>query len=202
MKNKFAVTIGRQYGSGGHDIGKELAQQMGVSFYDRKLITESAKRSGLSDEIFEQREERMPGTLRYALTFGATFSPGFGAETLFKIQSETIQEIASRESCVIVGRSADYVLRDDPMCFNVFVHSPLEVRIGLVASRLGISRKEAADKIADIDKMRAAYYDFYTDKKWGDSMSYHISIDSSLLGIDGTVKYLRSLIEEAVKARK
>ena len=194
MKTNIVITIGRQFGSGGRDVGICLAQLMGINYYDKKLILEAAKRSGLSDEYIENVEEKTPGRLFYAFTLGYGYNSGFSAENVFNIQSDTIKYIAEKESCVIVGRSADYVLREYPNCFNVFIHAPEDVRVKTVSKRENISCKEAAESIRKIDKSRAAYYNFYTNKQWGNSSSYHLSVDSSILGVDKTAEYIRNFI--------
>lgn len=202
MNNNFIITVGRQFGSGGRDVAIHLAKLMGINYYDKKLIIEAAKRSGLSDEYIEQAEERVPGRLFYAFTLGYGFNSGFSEDSIFTIESDTIRDLAQKESCVIIGRSADYVLRDNPNCFNVFVHSPLDIRTKRVSEREDINIKEATELIRKVDKSRSAYYDFYTDKKWGLSASYHLSIDSSILGIEGTAQYIRDFIEKARKTEK
>ena len=202
MNNNFIITVGRQFGSGGRDVAIHLAKLMGINYYDKKLIIEAAKRSGLSDEYIEQAEERVPGRLFYAFTLGYGFNSGFSEDSIFTIESDTIRDLAQKESCVIIGRSADYVLRDNPNCFNVFVNSPLDIRTKRVSEREDINIKEATELIRKVDKSRSAYYDFYTDKKWGLSASYHLSIDSSILGIEGTAQYIRDFIEKARKTEK
>ncbi|MCD8172866.1 MAG: cytidylate kinase-like family protein [Alistipes sp.] len=195
MEKKMIITLGRQYGSGGRLVGLKLAQSLGIGFYDRKLIDEAARNSGLHTDFFEQKDEQAPTGLLHALSVGFGFNAGFSQEALFKIQSDTIKEVAGRESCVIVGRCADYVLRETEGCINVFIHCPDQVRIHRVAERNSITEKGAAERIARIDKTRAAYYDFYTDKTWGQSRSYHLSIDSSVLGIEGTAGFIKEFIE-------
>lgn len=198
MKDKFVITIGRQYGSGGREIGIRLAKMLGIGFYDRKLITEAAKRSGLSDEVFETKDERTPGSLAHAFSTGFGFYNGFSLEGIFKIQSDTIMEIASKESCVIVGRCADYVLRDNPRCINIFIHAPKEIRTRRVMDRIKTDRKEALRSIEKTDKGREAYYDFYTNKGWSDTASYHLSVDSSLLGLQDTAEHILDFVKKAL----
>lgn len=195
MEKRFIVTIGREFGSGGREVAIKLANLLDINFYDKKLIAEAARRSGLSDEYIEEAEEKVPGKLFYAFSmgFGMT-SNNFSPESVFNIQSDTIREIASRESCVIVGRSADYILRENPYCINIFIHAPLEFRVEQVSKRENVSKKEAAELIRKIDKTRAAYYDFYTNKQWGASKSYHLSIDSSILGVDETAAFIKQYI--------
>lgn len=202
MEEKFVITIGRQFGSGGREIGLMISRLLGIGYYDRRLISEAAKRSGLSSEAFEENDEKVPGTLRYAFSFGFGFNNAFLQESLFKIQSDTILDIASRESCVIVGRCADYVLRENPRCVNLFIHAPFPYLVGNVASRTNISEKEAAEMIQKVNKTRAAYYDFYTEKQWGVSASYHLSIDSSIMGTEKTAAFLKEFAETTLKERK
>lgn len=199
--DNLVITIGRQYGSGGRKIGMLLAGMLGIAFWDRKLITEAARRSGLHHDFFKDEEERQPGLLRQVFSPGWGFSPGFGREAVVKIQSDTIVEVAQKEPCVIVGRMADYVLRENPNCINIFVAAPLADRVRRVASRHSISQEEAADMIAKMDKRRAAYYDFYTDKRWGDSGSYHLCIDSSILGLERSAEIVRQFIAASGKGR-
>lgn len=200
MEKNFVVTIGRQFGSGGREIGIKLAKILNIAFYDKKLISEAAKRSGLNSEIFEQKDERSPNTLFYALAmnFGFPSGTGFSPESLFTIQSDTISDISSRESCLIVGRCADYILRENKRCVNIFILAPLEDRVRRVMARKGIGRKEAEDMIVKVDKSRQAYYDFYTEKKWGSAASYNLSIDSSLLGDEKTAEYIGEFVKRAL----
>lgn len=198
MDKKIVITLGRQYGSGGRLVGVKLAEMLGIGFYDRKLIDEAARSSGLNADFFAKEDEKAPTGLMHALSFGLGFGSGFSQETLFKIQSDTIREIAGRESCIIVGRCADYVLREMDRCVNLFIHCPDGKRIERVAERNGLSEKEAADRIARIDKTRAAYYNFYTDKIWGASRSYHLSIDSSVYGTDGTAEFIRRFVTKNI----
>lgn len=198
MKNNLVITVGRQFGSGGRAIGKLIAEMLGIAYYDNELIIEAAKLSGLSCDLFEQKDEKTPGSLRYALSLGFNFGPGFSSEELYRIQSETIRKVAEEGPCVIVGRSADYVLRNNPKCFNVFVQAPMEWRIENI-----LERDEEADPrtikeiVARKDKSRASYYDFYTDKQWGYSTSYHLTIDSSVLGLEETARMIIDFVQRA-----
>lgn len=196
MKNNLVITVGRQFGSGGRAIGKRLAEMFGIAYYDRELISEAAKLSGLSSEIFEQRDEKTPGSLRFALATGFGITTGFSSESLFLIQSDTIRKVASEGPCVIVGRCADYVLRDNPRCINVFINAPVEQRIRNIKARdASVNCKNIGELLEKMDKSRAAYYNFYTDKRWGHSGSYHLTVDSSLLGMEGTAELIKGFIE-------
>ncbi len=196
MEKKFIITIGRQFGSGGREIGRRLAEMMGIGYYDKALMQEAARESGLCCEFFDKADERAPTTFMHALSMGFGYDGILSNENIFRFQSETIRRLADRESCVIVGRCADYILRDHPACFSVFIHAPEEVRVATVMARSGISERQAAELIAKTDKSRAAYYDFYTDKKWGDAASYHFSINSSWLGREDTAGFIRMLVEK------
>ncbi len=198
MKNNLVITVGRQFGSGGRSIGKLIAETLGIRYYDNELITEAAKLSGLSSDFFERKDEKTPGSLRYALSLGFNIGPGFSSEELYRIQSETIRKVAAEGPCVIVGRSADYVLRNNPRCFNVFLHAPMEWRVKNVLERdRTADPKTIREAVAKKDKSRAAYYDFYTDKQWGNSTSYDLTLDSSLLGIEGSAEMIIDFVKRA-----
>ena len=205
MKSEpYVITIGREYGSGGYEIGKRIAGSLGISFYDKELLTLAAKKSGLSPELFASADEKAAGKLSYALSagfpfFGSLFSGGVTSDALFTIQSETILELARKESFVIVGRCADYVLRNHPCCFNAFIHSPLSFRIERVMTRKPQSRQNVMDEIAKVDKERANFYNFYSQKEWGRALSYHLCIDSSLFGIDRTAQIVEGFAMEKLK---
>lgn len=187
------ITIGRQYGSGGHEIGEKLAARLGISFYDKKLLEIAARETGLDINYLREIDEK-PSSLLFTLASGAntglTATGAFTglpmADQVFISLSKLVQGIAAKESCVIVGRAADYILRDTD-AINVFIHAELEHRIKRVMERNGISEDKARDLIQKTDKERASYYNRYVGKKWGALTNYHLSIDSGLLGIDGTV---------------
>lgn len=195
MDKKIIITIGRQYGSGGRAIGKLLSQIMGIGYYDKELMQEAARESGLCAEYFERADEQGPNSLMSALAMSFTGSndPLSGA-SIFQFQSDAIRTIAEKESCVIVGRCADYVLREDSACMSVFIHAPIEECIKRVMETENIPQRKAQEAIEKKNRSRAAYYDFYTDKKWGASASYNLSIDSSLLGDEATAIHIRDFI--------
>ncbi len=204
MKEKIILTIGRQLGSCGRTIGKKLADEFGISFYDKELLNEAAKESGLCKEVFEKADEKPSSGLPYFISlsnspyYGA-FSPYSGVlsnDRLFKIQSDVIREIASKESCVIVGRCADYVLREHEDMTSFFIANTLEERIKELTTRQQISIEKAKELISKTDKSRANYYNFFTNKTWGAASSYDLSINVSVLGIDGTVDFLKQFIEK------
>lgn len=203
MTNKFIITIGRQFGSGGRVIGKELSKRLGFDYYDKELLSEASKVSGLDCSCFEQADEKelfsIPNifsTNWFSFGLGADCNSSMSSEHIFKCQSEVIQMIANKGNCIIVGRCADYVLRDYPNCVNIFLHAPFDARVERVMSRDKIGEKEAASLVKKHDKQRASYYNFFTDKTWGDGKSYHFSIDSSLLGISETCDIICSFINK------
>lgn len=191
------VTIGRQYGSGGREIGEKLAQRLGYAYYDTLLLEKTAQGSGLSDSIVAQYDERLADKWMN-LSLGGTAADishlSVSARTTIS-QFEAIRKIARTESAVIVGRCADYVLRDQKNVLSVFIHADTERRIARVAERNSISAAEAEKRIRNTDRHRASYYNYYTDKQWGAAESYHLCVDSGLWGIDGAVSLLQNCVQ-------
>ena len=197
------ITIGRQLGSGGRQIGKHLAEQLKLSYYDRELISIASRESGLSKEFFEQADEKKKRSL-----FGSLFGSGaslmsgdfqsdsyLSDETLFLIQSDVVRNLAEQSSCVFVGRCADYILRDNPHCLNIFISADIEDRIHRVSEFAQVPPEKAKDIIRRTDKKRAEYYNFYTNKEWGVAKSYHLCINSSLLGETETIAYIIKYVQ-------
>ena len=185
MAKRTIITIGREYGSGGREIGSRLAQEMGLAYYDKELLVLAAKESGIAQELFEHNDEMPVNSLLYSLSvhpYSAGSLPG-------------MQKIARQEDCVIVGRCADYALRSYPGCLNVFIHAPLPYRIERVCKRNGLDTSEAKERILKTDKKRASYYNSYSDRKWGSLQSYHLSFDSSLLGVESSVALIRQFVQ-------
>lgn len=202
MEGNIILTIGRQFGSGGRDIGKKLAEALNISYYDNELITLAARESGLCPEVFEKADEKASDGFSHAFNLGLSYVGMYppyanilSNEGLFKIQSDAIRRLAERESCVIVGRCADYILRDNPRCLSFFIHDKMENRVQRIVDRQHITVEQAKELMSKTDKSRAAYYDYYTNKTWGMSSSYNFSIDASVLGIDKTVVFMKDLIE-------
>lgn len=209
MNKKVIIAIGRQFGSGGREIGKKLADRLGIGYFDKELLAVAARESGLNREVFEKADEQTSNKLAYALSMGFAYFSGPSPENnfmtregIFKIQSDTIQGLAERESCVIVGRCADYILRDHPAMISFFIGDTISNRIMRIVHSSGLSVEEAKEQLAKIDKSRAAYYNYYTDKKWGAASSYHLCVNVSLLGVDRTVAYLMQFIEEVASSRE
>ena len=198
------ICIGRQLGSGGHDIGRMLAMDFGAQYYDREILNIAAKESGFSEEFFEKNDERK-GFLRSFLhlpyansstTGGNFYQNNFSQEGLFKFQSDAIRKEAEKGSCVFVGRCADYVLRDFPNTVNVFITASMQFRIDSVVNKLGVLPDEARRIIEQGEKHRAEYYNYYTGKKWGHATSYDLCIDASILGLMETEKFIAGFIRK------
>ena len=199
--NNTIINIGRQFGSGGLLVGERLARRLGFGFFDKELINLASKESGLSPEFFEQADEK-----RHFGFFGQLFRIGKSIidtgdldnnyltnNTLFQIQSDVIRSLAEKQSCVFVGRCADYILRENPHCLNIFITANLDDRIARVAKRQNLQPEAARSLLEKADKDRAAYYNFYTNKTWGAAASYHLCINTSALGIDQTAEYILRL---------
>lgn len=202
----YVVTLGRQFGCGARDIGQMVAQMLGIEYYDKRLLIEAAKSSGVAPDVFEASDERTPKLFSSLWSFnigyysGALFSGDqpVKEDNVYQAQSQVMIDLAKKGSCVIVGRSADYILRDKTNVISIFLHSPLQDRINRIVKRGDCkTKKEAKEMAIKQNKLRANFYDFYTDKQWGMSESYDLSIDSSKLGPEGTAR----LIVEYVKSR-
>ena len=200
MAQKFHINIGRQIGSGGLEIGRKLASQLSISCYDRELIRIASEESGLGKEFFEKSDEKDSHSLfggmfgmRSSLTDQIYTGYFLSNENLFQIQSEAIRKLAEKESCIFVGRCADYVLKDFAGNLNIFISADLEDRIKRVASMHQLSTEKAAFFIEKMDKKRASYYNYFSNKTWGDCGSYHLCLNSSFLGIENTVETIRAV---------
>ena len=193
MKDKFVINIGRQLGSGGKAVGEAVAARLGIGVYDKQLINLAAEQSGICPEIFEKADEKESRNL-FATFIGYLRSPFVGSEysgsnvlssdALFKIQSDVIRDLASRESCVFVGRCADYILREREDVFNVFVHAPMAYRADRIVRLYGESERSPEQRLQDKDKKRRVNYKHYTGRDWGVSQNYHLSLDSAAIGVD------------------
>ena len=202
-EKKTIITIGRQFGSGGHDIGEALAKELGIKLYDKDMLKRAAKESGLCEELFETHDEKPTNSFLYSLVMD-TYSLGYSAGTfsdmpinhkVFLAQFDAIKKIADDESCVMVGRCADYALEGRDDVINVFIYADLDKRIRRVARELDITDAKAKDIINKNDKRRASYYNYYTNKEWGAANGYDLCINSAKLGIEGSVKAILDYIE-------
>jgi len=189
----FVITIGRQFGSGGRELGKMLAERFGIEYYDKKLLCEASQRAGISQEVFERNDERMPNLMGSSLSFSLGYGqlPWYGGtalmtDSIYNSLTDVITGLADTRPCVIVGRSADYVLRDHPVAkVSLFVHAPMPERVKRIIGRADKEKESAARTLAEkTDKLRASYYNFYTDKRWGDSSSYDLTFDSSVMAME------------------
>ena len=203
MKRKIILTIGRQFGSGGRAIGKLLAEKLEIKYYDRELLALASEESGLCHEMFERADEKVPKGLVYAFSAGFSnmgiytpHSDVLSNERLFQLQSDAILKLAENEPAVIVGRCADYILRNHPDCFSVFIHANQEFRVKNVVRMMKISENEALEMIRKTDKSRAAYFNYYTDKLWGYASSYNLTVDASFFGIEETVSLIVGYVEQ------
>lgn len=196
------ITIGRQLGSGGHEIGEKVAAKLGISFYDKKLLEIMAAKTGLDISYLQQIDER-PASLLFSLATGvntgiadtAAFTELPMPDKVFISLAKLVRDLAAKESCVIVGRAADYMLSGTG-AFNVFIHAEMDRRIARVGKMYDISPEKAKELIEKTDKARSAYYNRYVGKKWGALTNYQLSIDSGLLGIDGTVDLIINCLQQ------
>lgn len=200
--NNIIITIGRQFGSGGREVGQKLAKLLGISYYDKELMRIAAEASGLSEDFFEKADEQASGGLAYAMTMGQSYMGMFAPyadilsnDGLFKIQSDAIRNLVEKESCVLVGRCADYILRDNPNLISFFIHNTKENRVKRIMEYENITVEAAKELMVKSDKSRAAYYNYYTNKKWGLASTYNYSIDVSVLGIEQSVDLIKEIIE-------
>lgn len=193
LPDKYVITVGRSFGSGGRALGKLIADRLGIGFYDKKLLVMAAEKAGYDLEYFKNADERVPKILGGIIPFSMGFYPmswigdstAVGGDKVYKAQCDFIHELAATEPCVIVGRSADYVLRDVENVINIFVHAPLEVCADRIVERLDCASRDEAKTLAErTNKLRANFYNFYTDKRWGDAASYDLTFDSSKLSLE------------------
>ena len=199
-REKFVINIGRQLGSGGKPIGEIIARRLGVKLYDKELINLAARESGLCPECFEQADERsrkgvlatLVGYLRAPFTGyeGGNSNNILANESLFRIQSDVIREIASREAAIFVGRCADYILREHPRCVNVFITADDGDRCARLCGRLHCTEEEARALMERTDEQRASYYNYYSSRTWGEAATYHLCVNSSTLGDEGTADFI------------
>ena len=196
------INVGRQLGSGGRSIGQMLAEEFGCTFYDKELLNLAAKESGFSEQFFEEHDE-------HKLFFKSLFhlhaqhmsdnnfyTNKFSQESLFQFQAQAILKAASEGNCVFVGRCADYILRDMREAVNIFITADLDYRVAQVTARHGCDREAALKIIHTKESNRASYYNYYTGKKWGDSQSYDLCVNSTLLGLEGTTRLVSLFIKE------
>ncbi|MDL2301929.1 cytidylate kinase-like family protein [Lachnospiraceae bacterium OttesenSCG-928-D06] len=203
------ITIGRQFGSAGREIGKKVAEYFDIAYYDRELLSRAAKESGFCEEMIQNHDERPTNSFLYNLVMD-TYSFGYNTSSfvdmpishkVFLAQFDTIKKIAEEGSCVIVGRCADYALSELNNCVNLFVFADEETKVKRIMERYNKTESKAKDMIRDKDKQRQSYYNYYSSKKWGRADSYDLCINSSVLGVDGTVNLITQYVEDFEKAK-
>ncbi|MCP1109223.1 cytidylate kinase [Lachnospiraceae bacterium PF1-21] len=196
------ITIGRQYGSAGREIGYKVADKLGIKLYDREMLDRAAKESGLAEELFETHDEKPSSSFLYSLVMD-TYSLGYSTAysdmpinyKIFLAQYETIKKIASEGPCVLVGRCADYALEEFDNVLSVFIHADMDAKVKRISRLYDLTEGKAREQIHKTDKKRASYYNYYTNKKWGNAETYDACLDSSIFGIDGTADAILKLVE-------
>lgn len=200
------ITISRQYGSGGREIGERLAKALGIPFYDNELISRAAKESGFAEAVFEKAEDKASNSLLYSIAMGmnayGNHELGFAHlsldDRIYLAQSDIIRKVAAEGSCVIVGRCADYILKDNPNVVNIFVWADLTSRVNRAIKCYDLAKAKAEENILKIDKRRANYYNYHANEKWGRAENYHLSIKSDYLGIENAVECIKMFVEKGI----
>lgn len=198
MSCNTIITISRQYGSGGRTIGKKLAQHLEIPFYDNELISISADKSGISQTYFKDAESTAINNIVLSLSTLAPTTEIYGLplnEKIFLIQSKVIKDLAEEGPCVIVGRCADYILQNYDNCVNVFIHSSLANRVRRAVTSYNLPEKGAETAVSKTDKRRANYYNYFTNKRWGDAQNYELVLNSDKIGLDNTVELIQDYIK-------
>ena len=201
MNTNKIITIGRQYGSMGRQIGKKLADDLGIPYYDKEILKEAARKSGICEELFESFDEKPTNSFLYSLIMDP-YSIGIHNSAdmplnhkVFLASFDAIKDIANKGPCVIVGRCADYALAEYDNLLSVFIYASLEQRIKTIMERNNLTKDKAKDLIIKTDKQRANYYNYYSTKRWGDLKSYHLCIDSEIFGIEKSVEIIKRALD-------
>lgn len=212
MTNKEAashliIVIGRQFGCGARQVGKRLSEKLGIAYYDKELMTEAAESLGFSREIFANADERRPSAFKamlqavYGVANSSAISNPMSGESIYAMQSEMIRRLADKSSCVIVGRTADYVLRNHPRCVSIFLHGNIDRRADIILKRGDASTIEEAREMArSQDKNRESYYNYFTGRHWGRCDNYHLSVDATLFSVDTLAEFLATYVDLRNKA--
>ena len=203
MKDKQIITIGRQLGSGGREIGKKLSEKLGIPFYDKELLEMASKESGICQEVMETYDEKQGKRSFFSMmgSFQGRIDPGNMYlemplnHRIFLAQFDAIRKVADQGPCVIVGRCADYVLRDHENVLNIFIKASMEERVKRIEKLYGLDPMKAEESIRKADKQRATYYNYYATGTWGDVANYHLCLDTGVLGVDGAVELIRRAVE-------
>ena len=203
MAEHVIISIGRQFGSGGHEIGRMLAQELGYKLYDKELLKLQAEHSGIAEKVLETYDEKPTNSLLYSIVMDVYPSMNYVGSSLnqqiYQAQFDTIRNLRGTGNCVIVGRGADYILRDYEKLVSVFIHADLEIRAKRVAEYEKCSVEKARELVLRSDKKRASYYNFRTEKKWGKASSYQLSIDSGATGYEGAVELIKDFVQIRAK---
>jgi cytidylate kinase len=198
MKENLIITISRQYGSGGREIGEKLAKRFGIPYYDKELIILAAEKSGYARSLFEEADQKATNSMLFSLMRAGSMVNTYDMplnDKIYLIQSGVIQQVAQQGSCVIVGRCADYVLQDKYPCVNVFIHAPLAKRMERAVNCYGLKGDDIQSVLLKTDKRRETYYNYYTGRKFGDARNYTLSLDSLDIGIDRAVEVIAQYVE-------
>lgn len=201
MEKHFIINVGRQLGSGGRIIGRKLSEHFGIKFYDKELLDLAAQESGFSKEFFERNDEHkgfLKGFGPFSVLFGhsSPYANQLSDESLFKFQSDAIRKAARKDSCVFVGRCADYILRDRTDCVNIFITADMPDRVKRICGLSGVTEKEAEKLCREGDRKRAEYYNYYTAKTWGHATAYDLCVNSSILGIEATTEMIETFVTQ------
>lgn len=198
MKENLIITVSRQYGSGGREIGRKLAERLGIPYYDKELITLAAEKSGYSRTLFEEADQKAGNSMIFSLMRAGSMANSYELplnDKIYLIQSGVIQQVAKKGSCVIVGRCADYVLQDKFPCVNIFIHAPLSKRMERAVQVYGLAPDTVQSVLLRTDKRRKTYYNYYTGRKFGDAQNYTLSLDSLGVGLENAVRILADYVE-------
>lgn len=204
MAEKYVLTFARQFGSGGHEVAKTTAEILGIPFYDKELIAIAAKESGLSEHLFDGLDEKPTNSFLYSLVMGVQsgastycrYGDVTGSDNIFRIQAQVIRQIADKGPCVIVGRCADYILREYENLVSVFVHADMEQRTARIMKRYNLKEKNAEDYINKTDKRRNSFYNFYTNRIRGSVENYNLAIDTAQVGIKNAAEIIADYVKK------
>lgn len=206
MDKKIVVTISREFGSGGRIIGKMVAERLNIPFYDREIIEMSAQNGGFSEQFVEQNEQKIKNKFFHNLIYSGDYINGYAgsmhvsmADKLFITTCETVEKVAE-DSCVIVGRCADFVLKDRKDVFNIFIYADLEHKVKRAIEKYGYNPQTAKADVKRTDKHRANHYEYYTERKWGERNNYHLCVNSGLIGVENSVDLIVDAVKDYVKA--
>ena len=202
-KTNTIITIGREYGSAGREIGYKVAKDLDIKLYDKEMLERAAKESGICEELFKTHDEKPTNSFLYSLVMDS-YSLGYPSSNytdmpinhkIFLAQFDAIRKIADEGPCILVGRCADYALEEYDNVLSVFIHANIDARVRRIARIYDLTDAKAKELIQKTDKKRSSYYNYYSNKKWGDAESYNACLDSSILGLDGTAEAIEKLVE-------